>query len=451
MFRQRTDPTARAVQVELVDDVLVVSGPDLDAVLGEVGARLGPDAEVLDAQRSIVGGVGGFFGREQFTVQARVAPDESIAGTTPVATTDPAAAHDDDGAAASDERPVLNGASFAAALQEALREVDEQIATIEPAGPAAVAAELVPDEVHVGLGADAFDLLHDPAEAARTPRPATFPEVSAPAAAEALTAPPAPQAPAVAEPDVAPAAAAQVAPVAPVAPVAEGGWDQGSLLALSAPELSDTELRARLAELVGSPPVLPDRGIVAVVGEPTDAVRTAEMVAERGGLDPADVLVAAPEPVEGRPAWLTITTAADAGARRDRWSARAGLTVVAVALRPGLDGLQWTREVLAALRAEQVRLAVAGWRHVDEVLPRLSGLELVHTIDLCEPVDADAAAGFLGLPVPVATIAGRPATAQAWFDQLRHRVVGGSSSPAESSETPVEPRTAEPHMEGSRP
>ena len=378
MFRQRTDQAAPAVQVELLDDVLVVSGPDLDAVLGEVGARLGPDAEVLDAQRSIVGGLGGFFGREQFTVQARVnvdAPDEDAHTSTAPA--------EDAATPSAGERPALDGASFAAALAEALREVDEQIAI----------AELAP--------------------AAPTP--------TAPAAPTPV----------------------EAAPV-------EAGWDQGALLALSAPELSDDELRVQLAELVGSPPVLPDRGIVAVVGDPTDAVATAELLARRGGLDPSDVLVAAPEPVEGRPAWLTITSAADAGSRRDRWSKRPGLTVVVVALRPGLDGLRWTREVLDALRAEQVRLSVAGWRHVEEVLPRLSGLECVHAIDLCEPVDAAATAGFLGLPVPVATIAGRPATAQAWFDQLRDRVVAGS--PATTSEPqPAEPRTTEPHLEGSRP
>jgi len=443
VFRQRTDQPARTVQVDFVEDLLVVSGPDLDAVLAEVGARLGPDAEVLDAQRSIVGGVAGFFGREQFTVQARVdvevADEDADAGTAAVA---PPA--EDADVAAPGERPVLNGASFAAALAEALREVDEQIAELELASPAVAAAELVPDEVHVGLSPEAVDLLHDPVEPVRTPRLASFPEVAAPTA-------PSVAAPAVVEPE---AAAAHPAPVeapvdAPVAPLAEAGWDQGSLLALSAPELSDPELRLRLAELVGSPPVLPDRGIVAVVGEPTDALRTAELLAERGGVDPADVLVAAPDAVEGRPAWLTITSASDAGSRRDRWSRRDGLTIVAVALRPGLDGLQWAREVLAALRAEQVRLSVAGWRHVDEVLPRLSGLERVHTIDLCEPVDADAAAGFLDLPVPVATIAGRPATAQAWFDQLRVGTGGGSST--SSTGLPAEPHTVEPHMEESRP
>ena len=375
MFRQRTDHPTQGLHVGLVDDVLVVSGPDLDSVLTEVGARLGPDAEVLDAQRSIVGGIGGFFGRERFTVRARAAlarvpdPDAGDARDT-----------------GSGEAPAMDGASFAAALAEALREAADQIASAEP-----LTGRLDPDAVHAGLGADAVELLHDPVALAR--EDGSTGVVQHPHERTVETA------------------------------VDAAAWDRAALFSLGLRDLSDAELREQLAGLVSSPSVTPDAGVVAVVGDPSDAIATAELLARRAGLEPGDVLVAAPDAVEGRPAWLTIGTPGDAAARRERWARADRLTVVAVALLPGLDGLQWTREVLEALRAEQVRLAVAGWRRAEEVLPRLQGLGCVHAIDLCAPVDPDATADFLGLPVPVATLAGRPATAQGWFEQIRGRVV----------------------------
>ena len=59
MLRKRTEPHPSALHATTVDDLLVVSGPRLDEVLEEVGARLGPDAEILDVRREIVGGVAG--------------------------------------------------------------------------------------------------------------------------------------------------------------------------------------------------------------------------------------------------------------------------------------------------------------------------------------------------------------------------------------------------------
>jgi hypothetical protein len=54
---------------------LVVSGGRLDVVLATVQAHLGSDAQLSQCDRSIVGGIGGFFGRERFTVIATPGAD----------------------------------------------------------------------------------------------------------------------------------------------------------------------------------------------------------------------------------------------------------------------------------------------------------------------------------------------------------------------------------------
>jgi len=337
VLRRTADP--HAVHCEVVDDVLVALGPKLEAVLAEVGARLGPDAEVLDARREIVGGIAGFFGREQFTVEARL----------PDAATAPSPAEPSPATGAQD------GASFAAELARALREAEQQ-----PLPDWAVAPSVAPSE-------------EEPA------RPVEHPPVGG-------TVPP------------------------------PGSWhvEQGALLALAAHDLPAEEVREHLADLVGTVPDTPARGILAVVGDAADALAVAEGLAAAAGGDPADVLVATPDPTDLRPAWLTVTGADDAARRAARWHGSGRLTVVAVVLQPGLDGLAWARDVLGALRADQVRLAVPGWRRPDELAPRLMGLGCVHAIDVCEPVEWPNAAGFLGLPIPVATIAGRPATVEVW-------------------------------------
>jgi len=363
VLRKRTEPHPSALHATTVDDLLVVSGPRLDEVLEEVGARLGPDAEILDVRREIVGGVAGFFGRERFTVDAR-AHGTATPAPVPAEGEEEAA---DEAAAAAPDGP-LDGATFAAELARALREVD--VAAEEPAAQLAVEPAL--------------------------------------------------------EPALEPAVEPAVPEAAPIAP-----WDgaRGAMLALAARDLSPEQVRDHLEDLVDELPALPTRGVVAVVGEGSDALAVAEGLAADAGIDPGDVLLASPDAGGPRPAWLTITDPVDAAARAARWHAADRLTILAVTMRPGLEGLEWTRALLDAVGAHQVRLAVPGWRHADEVAPRLQGLARVDAIDVCDPVEWPAAAGFLGLPIPVATIAGRPATLEVWSECLAD--AGVDARPAE--------------------
>lgn len=381
MFRPRTDPNPPTALSEVVDGEIVAEGPNLDRLLAEVGDAFGAQVEILDAQRSIVGGIAGFFGREWFTVTARVTDPSTPDPHTPELGADatvpggvPAPSWEDGAGAA------VDGQSFAAALAQALADVDELVDAVRSEGPHAATT-----------GVES-----EPKLPTVDPRPAT------------------------------------------------------DVLAITAPELDDDELAARLHELVRIAPLVPRRGIVAVVGDAAAALDAAETTARLAGMDPADVLVASAVPVPTRAAWLRITDPADAARRRGRWSSAKRLTIVAVSLQPGLEGLDWTRAVLAALDADQVHLAVPGWRRADEVLPRLRGLGRVDAIDLCDPLEPANLVEFLGLPVPVATLAGVRAGVEAWAARLRPPTAHAADAPTEVvAEPPADgERTwTEPHWE----
>lgn len=111
MFRRTTE-----LDISFDDGQLVIDGAVLEDVLAEVYRRYGPDARIVTAERTVVGGVGGFFGTERFHVVARPADGEE----------EPA--HLDD-----EPAQPLDGPSFAAALAEALSsEAAHAMETPEP-------------------------------------------------------------------------------------------------------------------------------------------------------------------------------------------------------------------------------------------------------------------------------------------------------------------------------
>ena len=76
---------------------LVVSGGRLDVVLATVQAHLGSDAQLSQCDRSIVGGLGGFFGRERFTVIATPGADGEALSDGPGVLDDEAPSEHDEG------------------------------------------------------------------------------------------------------------------------------------------------------------------------------------------------------------------------------------------------------------------------------------------------------------------------------------------------------------------
>lgn len=363
---------------------LKFDGPHLEEVLERVGRELGPDAVILEANRTRRGGVGGFFAREWFevVVAARALADDAD---------DSAAASRSIGSAAS----AVDGAALLAmadAVEDRVepRELDAAdtfagvLARVGgglgEAGPA-VASDAAPTG-HRGHG------LRPPA-AAPDPTPVTVPvplDVPRPAA-------PTPARPAVAAP--------------------------------AARRLRDLALPEMLAHLDRLVPTatLPAVAapIVAVVGDLTVGRSVAAGLAARLGLGDADVVVATASPQDAVPAWMLVDGPGTARARVARWRRGEHPVVVAVDLTPGRDGHAWAAEVLAALDADQVRLVARAWQVTDELAAKAA---ILGGVDGLELVELDAAAepeAFLELALPVLGLDGRAASSEMWAALLMER------------------------------
>ncbi|UDY37197.1 hypothetical protein [Dermatobacter hominis] len=410
---QPAAPTAR-----LEGDRLVVEGPRIADVLAVVHQHVGAGATLLRTDRTIVGGIGGFFGREHFVVEA----DASALVADVAELAEDAAAPADAGPDPDVAAPVTGqdgtgappvGDDFAAHLARALRDA-------EPAGPS--------DEELVarlqGL------LVDDPAPTIATARTRSEEPVEAPAPDLAARA---------AAPDTSGAEAAPAATAPEPAPVAGtfGGAELDArlaLLTLAAPGLDACELAGRVDVLRTAPPSPVERGIVAVVGERDEAMAVAGRLCTEDGASADDVIVVAPEAPAAHPAWMWVGSPDEAAARRDRWNRRPGRSVVAVLLPPGDDARRWARAALDALAPAEVRLAVPGWRAADEVVGRrLHGLAPVDGIELVGDVDPATAVGFLTSDVPVVGIDGEPATAERWAELLRSVAGAPDSGPGSAA------------------
>jgi hypothetical protein len=329
-------------------------GARLDDVLDRVRSEHGPDANIISADLTRRGGVGGFFAKETFEVVVEVdsappaAPTPALPAEAMAAPAAPAPALEQRHPAA---EPAPPPPRFA-----------------EPPATAAAAPPVAPGDFARMLA----DMIDDPDPLSSQPTPIAPP---------AATAPPAPATTPMAEPT-------------DVAPVGIG------------------ELIGRLNRLVKPPRPVPDHGVVAIVGPRGDAVEVAIALAHAWGRAPSEVLVAAPTDPGVTPATIGIVVAESARRRHQR--GQAGPTLVVVSVMPGMDGHRWAAETLSAISPTQVRLAVAGWRPIDRVAQTLAGIGGVDVIDLVSLDGATAPEAFLRLGVPVASIDGQDATATTW-------------------------------------
>lgn len=461
MFMRPTDP-----DVSVDNGHLIVDGEVLEDVLAEVYRRCGPDARILQAERTIVGGIAGFFGREAFHVVARPATDEDHTGTS-----------EESGTSGDevDSGPV-DGPSFAAALAEALNSTLD-VEDVEDVEPPAVAAVAAADEPVRHLGrtrsaavASRASAVASAAAAATagygiTPPVPTPPPVlpdrlapvvplrwSEPAATVADT-PPLPPLPTV-EP-------AAVMAAEPVPETSDIPWEElpsdgphfpeehllaGPTIVLqpagasgegdtaaaarwydrvtdertrALTELPLPELLAKIDRLLPLNVSRPPAGIVAVVGDAEDAVSTARRLALWSRRpEQSSVVLLAPDLRSRDSSRVVVTSLALAADQRNRWARRTGTTFVAVALDPGDAGSAWVRRALEVLDPAQVRYAAPAWRSANEALDRVRMIGGVDCLDLVQLDQSSAPAEFLSLEPPVATVDGRPATPELWAAHL---------------------------------
>jgi hypothetical protein len=177
-------------------------------------------------------------------------------------------------------------------------------------------------------------------------------------------------------------------------------------------------LRDTLAEAlrrVGAPPWPPAHpgAVLVVVGE-AHVRTTAYAVAEMMGVAPDDVMTASDDPAvdadldgPGAAAWRAPGLHASDHAK-----------VVAVEAAMDGAGPRWARSVVEALRPSAVWAVVDATRKVADIGDYLQALGHVDAIALYRAGASRDPAAVFDLPVPVAMVDGRSATALAWVDLL---------------------------------
>ncbi|MFP4512311.1 MAG: hypothetical protein ACLFRV_05110 [Acidimicrobiales bacterium] len=358
-------------------NLLKFDGPRLEDLLERVQRELGADVTIVDATRSRRGGFAGFFAHEWFEVV--VEHDASLRDQVER----PEQPHPADGAEADghDDDPFL---AMALAVDDRRETGGSAAGGGEPAAGSGVADVGSPQVAEFALAL------------ASAQRDATVGSVDAPNAAASPTTHPRPS--------------------------------SAGLAAVPAPRtrrLRDLDLRSLLAHLDQLVPdeALPgtEAPVVAVVGDLASARLAADALTAALGLDVSDVVIARPEPLEGTPPWLEITTPGQARARASRWRGSGHATVLLVELAPGREGHGWAASVLEAVQADQVRLVAKAWQLSDHLAAKALALGGVDGLDVVEVDTAAEPELFLELDLPVLAIDGRRATSELWASLLYER------------------------------
>ncbi len=436
---------------------LLLDGEDLRSLMLRVKAEMGPGARIVKAERIRTGGIGGFFAKEHYELTVEV-PDpvhpgrriqerNASAGTTSAPAAIEAllaaadAAEDEDatssasaavaggvdagaGRAGAAGAAVTGGADAVAAAAAAARA--QQVPTaprtpeISTTGPTFAEVleslgQLVGDDVQVASA--------DPARTAAADVETTGVEVTDVEVTDVEVTDVEQAGTEVARRE--PGAAGPVAP-----PDADPhGATVGALLELGLPTsllagLGDLRAAVPLSALVRRFPPAPvlrlDVGVVAVVGEPAAALRTAMQMAYRAGIDPHDVVLAGDmEAVPGHGRRVQTTVAA----ARLRGRAGGGATLVAV----GVDeaGRAAAAELLEALAPDQCWAVVDASRRVAETrrwLREVGARRAFDAVAAMGSFEAQSPGAVLNVGVPVGWVDGLPASPVVWAAVLSERL-----------------------------
>lgn len=389
----------------------------------------GDAARIVAANRVRRGGIGGFFAKEHFEVLVDLEPHPG--GDAFVA------ASESDDRAALAARSVLD-------LVEATNEEERAYQLVDlttEAGHASMPTVSTQTEAFQDVLARLSTEVAEPVDAPPAPPARPAPEPREPLLRELAGEPFKPE---ISEPaavviDVAPAPVVP-APVPARHPERKRTKPQiierpeNALARLGLPPrhiprgVTSSRLRAELIESLANLPtvdVLPDApGVaIAVVGVGARAVRLARTLAEEQGLDPDNVVIAAPGSLGDRvPSWLQITDPPTADERRRSWRRRADATFVAVAMTPDGDGADWAASMLDALEPTQVwAITHAAWKpeDIDAWCDQLGGVDVLALERLGDTVSP---AAVLGLGMPIGRLDGAPATAMRWAELLLERL-----------------------------
>ncbi|MBX9245160.1 hypothetical protein ICW40_10115 [Actinotalea ferrariae] len=437
---------------------LLLDGEDLRSLMLRVKAEMGPGARIVKAERIRTGGIGGFFAKEHYELTVEV-PDPVHPGRR---------IQERNASAGTTSAPVGIEALLAAA--DAAEDADATSAVTAPG--ASGGAPAVPGTSGSAVaGADAVAAAAAAARAQQVPAAPETPEISTtgPTFAEVLeslgqlvgddvqltsagTAHGGTDVEVtevevtdveVTDVEVTDVGFTDVEPagteVARLEPGAAGsaaptdadphGATVGALLELGLPTsllagLGDLRAAVPLSTLVRRFPPAPvlrlDTGVIAVVGEPAAALRTAMQMAYRAGIDPHDVVLAGDMdavPGHGRRIQTTVAAA------RLRGRAGDGATLVAV----GVDasGRPAAAELLEALAPDQCWAVVDASRRVAETRRWLREVGVRRGFDAVAAMgsfEAQSPGSVLNVGVPVGWVDGLPASPVVWAAVLSERL-----------------------------
>lgn len=394
-------------------------GPRLDDLLARVQADHGSAANILSAEKSRRGGVGGFFAREMFEVIVEVTADE--------------APHD---AAMPDDAPPAESAAMTDGRSPEEHTSDAPAPTMldvreSPDEFAALLSSLIAQDQPAAAVASA------PTPVLPTPMPASAPAPTraAPSPSPTFVAP-------VEHPPIRfdPPIDLRAEPVAPrhaaaPRPVATG------------PVTLDRLFDHAEAQVLPPPP-LPHDGVVCVVGPKVEATRTAMVLARSIGQQ-LDEVVIVPSRTTDQLAPETVAVFVDELRRRNAARPdRRGPVIIVIELVAVLDGYQWVNHVLVMLHPNQIRLAgAARWvlREIDNVRAAVASPSV---LDVWEIGDLSDPQRLLDTAVPVGSVDGAIATVAMWAAVLlaaRHGAPAPTPAPHVVPSSPI-PSSPAPSM-----
>jgi hypothetical protein len=433
-------------------------GTSVEDLLARVHRELGPDAQIVEANKVRKGGLGGFFARETYEVvvepadgmiaEARITEaritDADIVGaplgidaddtnTIDASTIDDAPirmAHadrsDDELAGGNTDAPTLSTetASFAEILDRLARETVEDDDTDPDDTPPAIAARPTPiqrtraprpRDVAAGEPAAVAARAHvwptlDDLEASDPPSIPVPVVPATPAADEAVATAP------VAMPARTPARSA-----AERSPLTRLGLPVALVPVHTSGRELQVELARRLHALPSAPAVPTGTGsVVAIIG--TGSTGVARDLAKELSVDPDSVVVVSQANEAGLPAWLHVADASTAAQRRRSWWRRDRVTVVAVESCEGMEEATWARGVVDALEPTLTWGVVDATRKPEDVAAWAERVGAVDAIALENVRATVSPASILHLGIPIARLDGRRATPERWAQVLVERL-----------------------------
>ena len=163
--------------------------------------------------------------------------------------------------------------------------------------------------------------------------------------------------------------------------------------------------------------------IMVVVGELVHARSMAAKLAETRGIEPDEVVIAAPQTeANGVPAWMLIPTRDVAVKRRARWSDKDNVTIVALAAPLATSERAWANEIIEALSPDVVCGVVESTHKPEDIASWAIDVGRIDCLAVRGKGATRTPAAILACGIPVALIDGEEATSELWASIVSKRL-----------------------------